>query len=605
MTNLGLRAILLIVFTTFHLVTFSQSKYKVLVKAAMDSSALNKPLVAVNLLLKAKALKGIDTNYSERINMHLGSNYETLNKIDSSIYYYGEAVKYCEQKKDLLGLSFLYSRLGNIELTFTGRYKSAINYFNKQLVAGKILKDSINIFDCLNNLGLSYKSANQYNTALLYFNKVTTNQSVYNRSKNTALLFTADTYSMMKKYPLALQYYDEALESLIKTGDSSAIYAAYANKGDCLMQQNRLMESITSLKKAQQYINSSITNKHKAVLYHNFAEAYSKQQNFDKAFYFKNLENVTKDSINTESIGKAIAEMSAKYELRKKQDSLYINKQKLILADARTKENQRNFIILLVVSLTGVILLLGMYQIRQLRFNNSLQQKQAEQNALKLTHKYQLSESELKAIRSQMNPHFIFNVLNSIEAYIMENDKRTASRLIQKFASLSRLILENSTKRLVPADKEWKSLMLYTELEAMRFSNAFTYNFQVEDEILLKKLILPPMLIQPLIENAILHGLIVDPRPDAHLEVQMKKFNGNICITVEDNGIGIGNSRTTNTRGGVKEKSIGLASIRERIEILNNQENDYTATFDISSRSDSRGTIATVCLSIFEKLQVD
>ena len=604
MTTFAIRSIFLIAFTAARLTALPPSTYKVLVKAAMDSSALNKPAVAIELLLRAKALKGIDTNYSERINMHLGSNYEAINKIDSSIYYYGEAVKYCEQKKDYRSLSFLYSRLGNIELSFTGRFGSAINYFKKQLVAGEILKDSANIFDCLNNLGLSYKSSYKYKTALLYFNKVTTSRSVYNQSKNTALLFTADTYSMLKQYPLALQYYDRALVSLTAGTDSSAIYAAYANKGDCLMQQNKLVESIASLKSAQQYLNSSNTNKHKAVLYHNFAEVYSKQGNFDKAFYFKNLENLTKDSTNTESIGKAIAEMSAKYELRKKQDSLYIGNQKLVLADARTKENRRNFVILLIVSIAGVITFVSLYRIRQLRFKNSLQQQQAEQNALQLTHKYQLSESELKAIRSQMNPHFIFNVLNSIEAYIMDNDKRTASRLIEKFASLSRLVLENSTKRLIPADKEWKSLMLYTELEAMRYNNMFTYNFEVDHAILLNKLTLPPMLIQPLIENSILHGLIVDPQPNAHLEVRMKKHNGNICITVQDNGIGIGNGKVmeTNRRTGVKEKSIGLTSIRERIEILNNQESNYQASFNIEKNPDGRGTIAVICLSIFEEI---
>jgi sensor histidine kinase YesM len=596
-----LRTIIIISLITIPFLGFPQSKYKTFVKAATDSNALGKPLAAIKLLLQAKALKGKDSNYSEKVNMHLGSNYEALNKIDSSIFYYGEAVKYCENKNDYPALSFLYSRLGNIELSFTKRFENAISYFKKQLACDKILNDSTNVFDCLNNLGLAYKSANQYTNALVYFNKVTTNQSVYNQSKNTALLFTADTYSMLKRYSLALKYYDKALADLAITGDSSALYAAYANKGDCLMQQNKFGASIASLKKAQKYINPYITNTHKAVLYHNFAYAYSQQKEYAKAFYFKNLEDITKDSTNTESIGKAIAEMSAKYELRKKQDSLFINKQELILADAKTKENQRNFVILLVISIAGVIVFIGIYRIRQLRFKNSLQQKQAEQNAVNLTHKYQLSESELKAIRAQMNPHFIFNVLNSIEAYIMENDKRTASRLIQKFATLSRLVLENSTKRLVPADKEWKSLMLYTELEAMRYNNAFSYNFMVDDNIQLNRLLLPPMLIQPLIENAILHGLIVGQQPNAHLEVQMIKSNGNICITVADNGIGIGNSKTTIAKNAVKEKSIGLASIKERIEILNNQDSDYTATFELKSNENDRGTIAIICLSYYEE----
>jgi len=594
------RFFLIIALLLIHFLGFSQSRYRSLVNSAADSTQHSKYAAAIQLLLKAKTLKGKDTAYSERINMHLGSNYEAINKIDSSIYYYGEAVKFCESKKDYAALSFLFSRLASIELSFMGRYGNAINYFKKQLAYDKILKDSTSIFECLNNLGLSYKSANEYDQALFYFNKVTTSNSTHNSSKNNALLFTADTYSLQKKYPIALAYYDKAIKVLTIANDSTALCTAFANKGDCLMQQNKFEESLISLKKAQQFITPYITNTHKAVLYYNFAHVYSKQKKFDKAFYFKNLENITKDSINTESIGNAIAEMSAKYELRQKQDSLFINKQKLVLADAKANEKERNFIILLVALIAIIIFFISIYRIRQLRFKNSLQQEQAAQNALKLIHQHQLSESELKAIRSQMNPHFIFNVLNSIESYIMDNEKRTASRLIQKFASLSRLILENSTKSLVSGDKEWKALMLYTELEAMRYSDAFTYTFTLEEGIQLKTLYLPPMLIQPLIENAILHGLIIDPKPDAHLSVQLNKQDNGICITVEDNGIGIKNKVDTYTGNGMKEKSMGLASIKERIDMINKQQPGNKASFTIKTGTDDKGTIVVICLPFFD-----
>ena len=212
--------------------------------------------------------------------------------------------------------------------------------------------------------------------------------------------------------------------------------------------------------------------------------------------------------------------------------------------------------------------------------------------------KQRLSQSELKAIRSQMNPHFIFNVLNSIESYIMDNDKTAASRLIQKFASLSRLILENSSRSLVTAEKEWKALMLYTELEADRYSNSFTYNFKVDDKIILKECLIPPMLIQPLIENAILHGLIVSQNPDAHLEVQMKLHDARICITVADNGVGVNNKAKSTIKSSIKETSIGLSSIKERIEMINIQDKQESSSFNISAGVNGRGTVATICLPV-------
>ncbi|MDQ8003491.1 MAG: two-component regulator propeller domain-containing protein [Pedobacter sp.] len=209
-----------------------------------------------------------------------------------------------------------------------------------------------------------------------------------------------------------------------------------------------------------------------------------------------------------------------------------------------------------------------------------------------------LSQSELKAIRSQMNPHFIFNVLNSIESYIMDNDKNAASRLIQKFASLSRLVLENSSKSLVTAEKEWKALILYTELEVDRYSNSFTYTFKVDDRINLKECLIPPMLIQPLIENAILHGLIESQNADNHLDVRMSLHDGRICIAVEDNGVGVNNKKKSATKSSIKETSIGLSSIKERIEMLNIQDKQESASFNISAGKDGRGTIATICLPV-------
>jgi ligand-binding sensor domain-containing protein len=212
--------------------------------------------------------------------------------------------------------------------------------------------------------------------------------------------------------------------------------------------------------------------------------------------------------------------------------------------------------------------------------------------------KQRLSQSELKAIRSQMNPHFIFNVLNSIESYIMDNDKNAASRLIQKFASLSRLVLENSSRSLVTAEKEWKALILYTELEADRYSNSFTYNFKVDERINLKECMIPPMLIQPLIENAILHGLIVGQNSEAHLEVQMKLHDGKICITVEDNGVGVNSKAKLTIKSSIKETSIGLSSIKERIEMLNIQDKQQNASFNIAAGANGKGTVATICLPV-------
>jgi sugar lactone lactonase YvrE len=195
--------------------------------------------------------------------------------------------------------------------------------------------------------------------------------------------------------------------------------------------------------------------------------------------------------------------------------------------------------------------------------------------------KQQLAESELKAIRAQMNPHFIYNVLNSIESYILEKDAQSASALVQKFANLSRLILENSTQSLVPVSREWRALELYTDLEAMRFENIFRYEFINRSSIDLNKLMVPPMLVQPLIENAIHHGLRNSLNRDSLVSIELTTTDNHVIFKVSDNGVGL--SATINKKGGhlFKQQSLGLKTIEERVVAINALSRSNSASFSI------------------------
>jgi sensor histidine kinase YesM len=261
-------------------------------------------------------------------------------------------------------------------------------------------------------------------------------------------------------------------------------------------------------------------------------------------------------------------------------------------------------ILSLVILLSLILFLLNFYRIRRLRFKGELERQTAAQQAQELVYRSKISESELKAIRSQMNPHFIFNVLNSIESYIMENDSVTAARLVQKFAGLSRLILENSTQSMVSADREWKSLKLYTELEAMRFNNQFAFKFEHSLGMELNKIMFPPMLIQPLIENAIHHGLRNYNKHDGMLSVVLTQFEGYLEFVITDNGVGLSKTKEKHHVTSFKQQSLAIKGIEERIDAINSAADAKIALFEISevSNQDSSGTMARVRLPlIFHK----
>lgn len=164
----------------------------------------------------------------------------------------------------------------------------------------------------------------------------------------------------------------------------------------------------------------------------------------------------------------------------------------------------------------------------------SIQQQEKE----KAEFSRKISESELKALRAQMNPHFMFNAINSIQNFVLKNDSKSAQKYLTKFARLIRSVLENSKYELVWLNKEVEALELYVELEALRSSFSFDYEIVLEDSLSAENLFIPPMIIQPYIENAILHGITPLSDRKGLLTIKFSKEGSVLKCIIDDNGIG-------------------------------------------------------------------
>jgi TPR repeat protein len=173
----------------------------------------------------------------------------------------------------------------------------------------------------------------------------------------------------------------------------------------------------------------------------------------------------------------------------------------------------------------------------------------------------------LQSLRREMNPHFIFNSLNSVNQYIATSDELSANRYLTKFSALMRSVMENSKDDFISLEQEVSFLNNYLELENSRFKNKFTYEFSV-DERLPKDYLMPVMLLQPFIENAVWHGLRYLEN-DGYLNVTITQENNNIVCSIEDNGIGIAASKALKTANQLKKKSRGINNTYERIALLN------------------------------------
>jgi ligand-binding sensor domain-containing protein len=181
----------------------------------------------------------------------------------------------------------------------------------------------------------------------------------------------------------------------------------------------------------------------------------------------------------------------------------------------------------------------------------------------------EMSKLELKALRAQMNPHFIFNSLNSIQHFILQSEEVSAVKYLNKFAKLIRIILNNSEKPSITLREELEALNLYLELEELRFGDKFSYAVTIDSDIDIDYYEVPPLILQPYVENAILHGL--NPKPQkGMLEIIIKKHGDHIVCTVLDNGIG--RKQAMEMKGQILRKphvSHGTRITRERLEILN------------------------------------
>ena len=167
-----------------------------------------------------------------------------------------------------------------------------------------------------------------------------------------------------------------------------------------------------------------------------------------------------------------------------------------------------------------------------------------------------------------MNPHFIFNALNSVNQFISQQDERTANQFLSEFALLMRLVLENSQEDFIPLQKEQEILSLYLKLEHHRFRDKFDYEIKVDENVNPEAIQIPPMLIQPYIENAVWHGLRYK-NEKGKLLLHFYRQNGHLVAEITDDGIGRQRSAELKTENQKKHNSTGLKNIEERLAIIN------------------------------------
>jgi len=202
---------------------------------------------------------------------------------------------------------------------------------------------------------------------------------------------------------------------------------------------------------------------------------------------------------------------------------------------------------------------------------------------------------ELKSLRTRMNPHFIFNSLNSVNHFIAQNDEKSANQYLSRFSKLMRDVLESSEEDFITLDKEIELLEVYLKLEHQRFEDKFDYQLEIGSGVRDLECMVPPMLVQPFIENAIWHGLRYIDYPGI-LAVRFLQEGDALLIEVEDNGIGRKASQDLKTRNQSKNQSTGIRNSRSRVEVVNKVYGESIGIEILDKTGSESGTLVKITL---------
>ncbi len=287
-----------------------------------------------------------------------------------------------------------------------------------------------------------------------------------------------------------------------------------------------------------------------------------------------------------------ISELQTKYETDLKEREIKNLEQQTRLEQLEIQELQRQRFMLLLASIIPVTLLIagGWYANRR-RLKLQLEKEQQE---------YAKQMSELKALRSQMNPHFIFNAMNSIQEYIFTNEKKLASSYLVKFSRLIRIYLEQSQQSEITLEKEIQALELYLQLENNRFDEQLNYVINVDNNLDLLSILVPSLFIQPYVENAIKHGLLHKMgKKELTIDFKFNNSKNQLEVTIQDNGIGREASRKHNENR--PYKSFSTEASLDRVKLINIKSDNKLSVkiIDLKDKNNrARGTKVKIIISV-------
>ena len=429
---------------------------------------------------------------------------------------------------------------------------------------------------CYGHLGYCYEQIGEFNKAIKYYRADIELNSQLDQNTRS-YLYMGNLYVKMDSLSKAIHYYKEAIKFYNDFGNVQFVALSAIELGNVYMKLSRYSEAQTRYKQALTAASWILENKMlfttidkeistlltpmqivgkfkedealklTSEIHFKLYQLYLKQSKTREALEEYILFHHTYEQQNLSERITSIEEIKKKYESEKKDQQIDLLSQENKFQEFKVKQTQY-----FLLGLAGLLILIVIVAILLIRQNKL----KANQNTILL---------QQKLLRSQMNPHFIFNALSNISNLIDKNDNATAAKYLTRFSRLVRHILESTRADFIELDKEITNLENYLSLQKLRFDDKFDYTIQIDDKIDSSEFEIPPMLIQPFIENAIEHG--IKPRETkGHIAIRFKMNGKQLICEVDDDGIGRKKAQEKQLAG---HKSMATSIIMERLQNLN------------------------------------
>jgi tetratricopeptide (TPR) repeat protein len=451
---------------------------------------------------------------------NIGDNYKTLRDFLRCRKYSKEAITINMQLKAWRGVAINYELLYQCDFE-EGLYNNARNDLDKGMPFATKANENYIYSQYYLDFGKLHSVNNHADSSILYFSRALEQARLQGDRRNEA-----QTYLAEAKY-------------LKKLGKKSKI---------------ALLDSALNIAKETKYLDG-IANASGQL-----SQVYNEAKDKDSSFFFYTIYRAASDSLFSEKNRRNVIIKESEWMIRGKE----IENQNLKeLANLQSRQINittrllRTVLFAIIVSLVLTIFI-AYFIYKSVQSNKKHKESEFKQK---------IAEMETQVLRAQMNPHFIFNSLNSINRFILQNNRQEASGYLSKFSKLMRMILYNSKAPLIPLDNELEALTLYLELEALRFNFHFSYKISVSDDVDASLVKVPPLIIQPYAENSIWHGLM-HKEEKGELKIEVSNENDSLAIKISDDGIGRKQAAAMASKSAIKHKSMGLKITAERIAML-------------------------------------